>query len=92
MPDMPGMQRSSRVAPLAPPPPDGLIRIGPALYVKTVGDTKGSFTSDGKMPAEGPANALRVLASFNETVIAKKDTIDLAKTFTTKFVDAGPAG
>ncbi len=64
----------------------------PALYVKAVGDSKGSFTSDGKMPAEGPANVLRVLASFNETVMAKKDSIDLAKTFTTMFVDAAPAG
>jgi NitT/TauT family transport system substrate-binding protein len=64
----------------------------PALYEKAVNDTKGSFTSDGRMPAEGPANVLRVLGTFNETVMAKKDTIDLSKTFTTKFVDAVPAG
>jgi NitT/TauT family transport system substrate-binding protein len=64
----------------------------PALYEKAVGDTKGSFTSDGRMPAEGPGNVLRVLGTFNETVIAKKDSIDLSKTFTTTFVDAVPAG
>jgi NitT/TauT family transport system substrate-binding protein len=63
----------------------------PTLYAKAVGDTKTSFTADGRMPAEGPANVLRVLASFNESVIAKKDTLDLTKTFTTKFVEAAPA-
>lgn len=63
----------------------------PALYAEAVGATLPSFTADGRMPAEGPANVLRVLASFSETVAAKKDSIDLSKTFTTTFVDAAPA-
>jgi len=63
----------------------------PALYAKAIADSMPMFTSDGRMPAEGPGNVLRVLASFNETVIAKKDTIDLSQTYTTSFVDAAPA-
>lgn len=63
----------------------------PALYATAVGATMPSFTVDGRMPAEGPENVLAVLSSFNETVKAKKDTLDLSKTYTTKFVDAAPA-
>jgi NitT/TauT family transport system substrate-binding protein len=67
-------------------------RTDAALYTKAVGDSMGMFTADGVMPAEGPANVLQVLASFNESVIAKKDTIKLSDTFTTAFVEKVPAG
>jgi NitT/TauT family transport system substrate-binding protein len=62
-------------------------RTDAALYTKAVGDTMGMFTADGRMPAEGPATVLRVLASFNETVNAKKDSLKLSDTFTTTLVD-----
>ena len=60
----------------------------PALYAKAVGDTKPMFTSNGVMPSDGPATVLRVLGTFNPAVKGKESSIDLSKTFTTKFVDA----
>jgi NitT/TauT family transport system substrate-binding protein len=59
-----------------------------ALYAKAVGDTKPMFTSDGVMPADGPATVLKVLGTFNPSVKGKESSIDLSKTFTTTFVDA----
>jgi NitT/TauT family transport system substrate-binding protein len=59
-----------------------------ALYAKAVGDTKPMFTTDGVMPADGPATVLKVLGTFNPAVQGKESSIDLSKTFTTKFVDA----
>jgi len=60
----------------------------PALYAKAVGDSKPMFTSDGVMPSDGPATVLRVLGTFNPAVKGKESSIDLSKTFTTKYVDA----
>jgi NitT/TauT family transport system substrate-binding protein len=60
----------------------------PALYAKAVGDTKPMFTSDGVMPADGPATVLKVLGTFNPEVKGKESSIDLSKTYTTKFVEA----
>ena len=60
----------------------------PALYAKAINDSKGMFTVDGVMPAEGPRNVLRVLASFSPNVHGKADSIDLSKTYTTKFAEA----
>jgi NitT/TauT family transport system substrate-binding protein len=59
-----------------------------ATYTKSIDATKGIFTTDGKMPASGPKTVLDVLGSFSPVVKPKKDSIDLAKTYTTKFVDA----
>ena len=59
-----------------------------ALYAKAVGDTKPMFTADGVMPADGPATVLKVLGTFNPAVKGKESSIDLSKTYTTKFVDA----
>src|SRR3954451_17030289 len=59
-----------------------------ALYAKAVGDTKPIFTSDGVMPADGPATVLKVLGTFNPEVKGKESSIDLSKTYTTKFVEA----
>jgi len=60
----------------------------PATYTKSIDATKGIFTTDGKMPADGPKTVLNVLGSFSPVVKPKKDSIDLSKTYTTKFVDA----
>ena len=59
-----------------------------ALYAKAVGDSLPMFTTDGVMPADGPATVLKVLGTFNPAVQGKESSIDLSKTFTTKFVDA----
>lgn len=62
----------------------------PKLYEKAVGDSIGMFTADGVMPAEGAQNVLNVLAQFSPNVKGKKDSIDLAKTYTTDFVKKAP--
>jgi NitT/TauT family transport system substrate-binding protein len=60
----------------------------PKLYVKAINDSKGMFTPDGIMPAEGAKNVLKVLGSFSPSVQGKEDSIDLAKTYTSEFVEA----
>lgn len=59
-----------------------------ATYSKSIEATKGIFTTDGKMPEDGPKTVLNVLGTFSPAVKPKKDSIDLSKTYTTKFVDA----
>lgn len=56
------------------------------LYLKALADSKVMFTTDGRMPASGPETVLSVLSSFNKGLAGK--SIDLSKTYTTKFVDA----
>jgi NitT/TauT family transport system substrate-binding protein len=58
----------------------------PALYEKAVGDSIGMFTADGVMPADGAKNVLNVLAQFSPNVKGRKDSVDLARTYTTEFV------
>lgn len=63
-----------------------------ARYVAALKMNLSEFTPDGVMPADGPPTVLKVLATFNPAVQAKKDSIDLGKTYTTRFVKAVPAG
>lgn len=58
------------------------------MYTKSIDASKGMFTPDGVMPSSGPQTVLNVLGTFSDTVKAKKDSIDLSKTYTTQFVDA----
>ncbi len=58
-----------------------------ALYRQSIEDSSPMFTADGRMPEGGPETVLSVLGTFSDTVKAKKDDIDLAKTYTTEFVD-----
>ncbi|SBT46305.1 ABC transporter substrate-binding protein [Micromonospora narathiwatensis] len=60
----------------------------PKLYEQSINDSKGMFTADGVMPADGPQTVLEVLKPSNEAVKAKADQIDLTKTYTTEFVKA----
>ncbi|MGI9156670.1 MAG: hypothetical protein ACR2FG_08540 [Marmoricola sp.] len=60
----------------------------PALYEKSIQDSSPMFTTDGKMPQGGPNTVLAVLGTFSDIVKAKKNDIDLPKTYTTKFADA----
>lgn len=59
-----------------------------ATYTKGIQGSMGIFTTDGVMPTSGPQTVLNVLGTFSDDVKAKKDSIDLDKTYTTKFVDA----
>ncbi|MDB5026771.1 MAG: transporter substrate binding protein [Candidatus Eremiobacteraeota bacterium] len=56
------------------------------MYVKALNDGKGMFTADGRMPPEGPKTVLAVLSAFSRNVKGK--TIDLARTYSTVYVDA----
>jgi NitT/TauT family transport system substrate-binding protein len=55
------------------------------MYVKALADGKGMFTSDGRMPPEGPKTILAVLSAFSRNLKGK--TIDLSRTYTTQYVD-----
>ncbi len=57
-----------------------------ASYVKALAMSKAMFTPDGVMPESGPKTVLTVLSSFNPNI--KANSINLAQTFTTKFVKA----
>ncbi|MEV6970828.1 ABC transporter substrate-binding protein [Hamadaea sp. NPDC051192] len=57
------------------------------LYEQSINDSKGMFTADGLMPADGPQTVLDVLKESNPDV-QKAGSIDLSKTFTTDFVKA----
>ena len=60
----------------------------PQLYQQAIKDSSPMFTTDGVMPEGGPETVLDVLGTFSDTVKAKKDDIDLSKTYTTKFAKA----
>jgi len=60
----------------------------PQLYVESIKDSSPMFTTDGVMPESGPQTVLDVLGTFSDIVKAKKDDIDLSKTYTTKFAEA----
>jgi NitT/TauT family transport system substrate-binding protein len=66
-------------------PPDYYAGVGRAQYVKALQAQKAIFSPDGVMPKGGPETVLKVLQSFDPSVKGKK--IDLAKTYTTQFVD-----
>ncbi|MEE1841629.1 ABC transporter substrate-binding protein [Streptomyces sp. NPDC007076] len=58
---------------------------GKALYAQAIKSTLPMFTKDGVMPADGPATVERVLKAFNPNL--KDAEVDLAKTYTTEFVE-----
>jgi NitT/TauT family transport system substrate-binding protein len=60
----------------------------PALYEQSIKDSSPMFTTDGVMPEGGPETVLDVLGTFSDAVKAKKNDIDLSKTYTTKFAQA----
>lgn len=59
----------------------------PKLYEQSIKDSSPMFTADGVMPEGGPDTVLDVLGTFSDPVKAKKDSLDLSKTYTTKFVE-----
>ncbi|EIJ45780.1 nitrate/sulfonate/bicarbonate ABC transporter periplasmic protein [Herbaspirillum sp. GW103] len=57
-----------------------------AIYVQALKASLPMYSPDGKMPAGGPEQVLKVMAGFNPNIKGKN--IDLAKTYTNEFVDA----
>ncbi|MEZ2311514.1 ABC transporter substrate-binding protein [Paraburkholderia sp. RCC_158] len=57
-----------------------------SLYVSALKASLPMYTVDGKMPADGPATVLKVLAAFNPSVKGKH--IELGKTYTNEFVSS----
>jgi len=66
--------------------PPGYLAGDRALYVSTLQQSKSMFTPDGVMPADGPANVLRVMRQAERAVTAKP--IELSRTYTTEFAKA----
>ncbi|MEU9843795.1 ABC transporter substrate-binding protein [Actinomadura sp. NPDC048032] len=64
----------------------------PALYEKAIGDSISMFNGDGVMKPDAAENVLKVLAQFSPEVAEKKGQIDLAETYTTRFVSNAKQG
>lgn len=60
----------------------------PALYVDIIAKSKAMYPPDGRLNKAGAENAYKVLAAFDPAVGAAK--IDLAATFTDRFIDKVP--
>jgi NitT/TauT family transport system substrate-binding protein len=60
-----------------------------AMYVKALAEGKQMFTTDGRMPEDGPETVLHVLLAIKPAM--KTKTIDLSKTYATEFVDRANA-
>ncbi|QNB08582.1 ABC transporter substrate-binding protein [Herbaspirillum frisingense] len=56
-----------------------------AIYVQALKASLPMYSPDGKMPAGGPEQVLKVMAGFNPNIKGKN--IDLSKTYTNEFVD-----
>ncbi|MEV0532197.1 ABC transporter substrate-binding protein [Kitasatospora sp. NPDC050463] len=65
---------------------------GAEQYAAAIKATLPMFTTDGVMPADGPKTVLAVLAAFHPDVKGKEGSIDLARTYTTEFVDKSATG
>ncbi|WP_306590796.1 ABC transporter substrate-binding protein [Geothrix sp. 21YS21S-4] len=57
-----------------------------AAYVRALAHSKAIFIPDGRMPKDGPATVLRVMARIEKSLQGKN--IDLASTYTLEFVGA----
>jgi len=66
--------------------PPAFLACDRATYVKALAHTKPIFIPDGRMPAEGPANVLRILARIDRSI--QGTAINLASTYTLEFVNA----
>jgi NitT/TauT family transport system substrate-binding protein len=60
------------------------------LFIDAIKANHASYSPDGRFLKNGPETALKVLKAFDPNV--QNATIDLAKTYTEKFVDAANAG
>src|SRR5262245_42008715 len=58
---------------------------GATSYAAAIDASKGMFNGTGVMDTEGGKNARTVLSQFNPNVKGKAETVDLSKTYTTRF-------
>lgn len=70
--------------------PKQYANVGRGLYVQSIRDSIGMFNNDGVMKAEGAKNVLRILGRYSSNVRPKRNRIDLAETYTTRFVERAP--
>src|SRR4051794_12589850 len=61
-----------------------------ALFIAAIEANHDAYSPDGRFMKDGPETALKVLKAFDPNV--QNATIDLAKTYTSKFVEAAQAG
>ncbi|MFM0288697.1 ABC transporter substrate-binding protein [Paraburkholderia megapolitana] len=61
-----------------------------AIYLKALAIAKPAYSSTGAMPADAPSAVLAVLAGANPELSERH--IDLARTYTNRFVAAAPTG
>ncbi|GLH67720.1 ABC transporter substrate-binding protein [Geothrix edaphica] len=57
-----------------------------AIYIRALARSKPIFIPDGRMPANGPANVLRILTHTERSLQGK--AVDLTSTYTLEFVNA----
>lgn len=55
------------------------------LYEKSMAASKGMFSENGKMDSAGAKNVLKVLSFANPDLKGKADSVDVSKTYTTRF-------
>jgi NitT/TauT family transport system substrate-binding protein len=82
-----GWIKSHDAAQVAAKMPDDYNGGDPALYKQSIKDSSPMFTDDGVMPKGGPETVLDVLGTFSDPVKAKRDSLDLSKTYTTQFAE-----
>lgn len=58
------------------------------LYERAITNSKGMFNNTGVMDPAGAQNVLTVLSKFSPNVKGKASSIDLSKTYTTRFAQA----
>ena len=80
--------RSHSAEPIAEQWPAALFGGDRALYAEALQASLGQFSPGGLMPPAGPATVLRVLQAVDRAV--QGETIDLARTHTSRFVRAVP--
>jgi NitT/TauT family transport system substrate-binding protein len=66
--------------------PAEFYQANPAVYRKALESNLPSFSPDGLMPAEAPANVLKAMVRFDPAIAAAK--IDMAATYDNRFVEA----
>nr|WP_295378103.1 ABC transporter substrate-binding protein [Pseudoxanthomonas sp.] len=70
--------------------PDSYVSGDRAVYAKAVESARGIFSVDGRFTETDMATPLAVLAEFNPDIAAAR--VDLAKTYTNRFVDRASSG
>jgi len=65
--------------------PEDFYKANPAVYRQALLNNLTSYTPDGLMPAQAPANVLKAMVKFDPEIVAAK--IDVAATYTNTFAE-----